>query len=179
MGRKIILSVILLSFMFTKMEGKNQYEVPPSLILYESLEDIRQQRFDEEVKKVLEIKEELQRLENERLEKEKLEKEEHEESSIFIDRDFEALVQATWRLETGNGSSELWRLNNNAGGIRCGKVYCSYESKSVGMASLRRLLQGYVNKHGYDLEAIRNIYSESNDTELFRQIYNEEKGKIK
>ena len=93
-----------------------------------------------------------------------------------IINNFEALVQATWRLETGNGTSSLWLTQNNAGGIKCGSTYCRYPTEQAGLEALKTLLARYVEKYGYDLEAIRSIYSESNDTDLFRQIYLEEGG---
>ena len=103
---------------------------------------------------------------------------EHQESSITreIDTNFEALAKATWRLETGNGTSRLWLTQNNAGGIKCGRTYCSYPTEQAGLQALKTLLYRYVEKYGYDLEAIRSVYSESNDTDLFRQIYIEEGG---
>lgn len=108
-----------------------------------------------------------------------VEKEEvHQESSAYkpIDNNFEALARATWRLETGNGTSSLWLTENNAGGIKCGSTYCSYPTEQAGLDALKTLLSRYVEKYGYDLEAIRSVYSESNDTQLFRQIYIEEGG---
>ena len=94
-----------------------------------------------------------------------------------IDHDFEALVRATFRLETGNGSSKLWLSHNNAGGIKCGSEFCKYATQEEGLDHLARLLRTYVDRFGYDFEAIRSMYSESDDTELFTQIYYEEREK--
>ena len=94
-----------------------------------------------------------------------------------VDRDFEALVRATFRLETGNGSSKLWLSHNNAGGTKCGSELCKYATQEEGLDHLARLLRTYVDRFGYDFEAIRSMYSESDDTELFTQIYYEEREK--
>lgn len=108
-------------------------------------------------------------IEDKEVEEDKLEPE--------IDTNFEALVMATWRLETGNGTSRLWLTYNNPGGVKCGSEYCRYSSKEQGLQSLRTLLTKYVDRFGYDFEAIRSVYSESDDTQLFRQIFYEEKEK--
>lgn len=50
---------------------------------------------------------------------------------------------ATWILETGNGSSEMWQLQNNPAGIKCGQDYCSYLSKDAGLAQMFYLLNQY------------------------------------
>lgn len=110
-------------------------------------------------------------IEDKEVEEDKLEPE--------IDTNFEALVMATWRLETGNGTSRLWLTHNNPGGVKCGSEYCRYSSKEQGLQSLRTLLTKYVDRFGYDFEAIRSVYSESDDTQLFRQIFYEEKEKLK
>lgn len=94
-----------------------------------------------------------------------------------VEDNFEALVRATWRLETGNGTSYLWLNQFNAGGIKCGTSFCAYSNKQEGMDHLTRLLKSYVEKFSYDLGAIRSVYSESDDTALFTQIYNEEKNR--
>lgn len=92
-----------------------------------------------------------------------------------------ALVNATWRLETGNGTSFMWVEHNNAGGIKCGVDYCSYESEEQGRESLESLLVAYVDDYGYDLESIRLEYCGSHcgieDLNIFTQIYNEELNK--
>lgn len=86
----------------------------------------------------------------------------------------EALVNATYILETGHGKSRLWREQFNAGGIKCGTKYCVYGSAQEGWQALRNLLGRYVEAHGYNLKAIRDIYSETDDTLLFTSIYNKQ-----
>lgn len=99
-----------------------------------------------------------------------------------IDCEFEwkakALVSATFRLETGNGKSEVWLQNNNAGGIKCGNEYCSYQTKEQGYKALETLINQYIKKHGFDLSAIRYEYCGSHcgieDLIEFEKIYQEE-----
>lgn len=111
--------------------------------------------------------------------------EEHAESSSYIEEDidirYEALVSATFRLETGNGTSRMWRENFNAGGIKCGGRYCTYSSEQEGLQALRNLLDRYVEEFGYNFEAIRNKYCQCGpeDYPKFMQIYNEELNKLK
>ena len=91
---------------------------------------------------------------------------------------FKALVSATWRLETGNGKSALWRDYNNAGGIKCGSEYCRYQNKEQGYNALETLLKKYVEKYGYDLKSIRKEYCGDHcgtkDLEEFEKIFEEE-----
>ena len=133
----------------------------PKLIITEDIYKIQEELLEDNIEKALT-------------------KQKHQESSAYIevDKDFEALVSATWRLETGNGESSLWLNFNNPGGVKCGSRYCYYPSKEQGLQSLRTLLARYVDKFGYDLEAIRSVYSESDDTALFTQIFNQEKEKL-
>ncbi|QIK68763.1 glucosaminidase domain-containing protein [Erysipelothrix sp. HDW6C] len=93
-------------------------------------------------------------------------------------REFEALVNATFRIETGHGTSSLWLNSNNAGGIKCGVEYCEYQTPQDGMNDLRTLLQSYVERFGYDLKAIRDLYCQCGygDLETFTEIYNNELG---
>lgn len=99
-----------------------------------------------------------------------------------VDCEFEwkakALVSATWRLETGNGKSTLWQQNNNAGGIKCGNEYCSYQTKEQGYKALETLINQYIDKYGFDLKAIRKEYCGSHcgeeDLIEFQKIYEEE-----
>lgn len=87
-------------------------------------------------------------------------------------------MNATWRLETGNGTSPLWVEHRNAGGIKCGSdAYCSYASIESGWQSLEELLAVYVDTFGYDLAAIREVYCyQCGDSDLnaFTQIFYEE-----
>ena len=97
-----------------------------------------------------------------------------------IDYRFEALVQATWRLETGNGTSALWASCNNAGGIKQGFEYKCYPTQEQGVEALRGLLVWYVDRFGYDFKAIRDLYCQCGEQDYynFMQIYNEELSKL-
>lgn len=55
---------------------------------------------------------------------------------------------AIHRLETGNGTSELWLQNNNAGGLKGKSGYYTYESQEEGYKELFRLLDKYINIYG-------------------------------
>jgi hypothetical protein len=100
------------------------------------------------------------------------------------DNEWIALVDATFRLETGNGTSNLWLNYNNAGGIKCGNVYCVYDTKENGLQALKTLLERYIIEFGYDIKSIRNkycpIYDKGciDDYENFKEIYNEELEKV-
>lgn len=124
---------------------------------------------------------EIQRLEREiyNLENEVKKLEVELEVELENLKDFNALVGATFRLETGNGTSYLWNEHNNAGGIKCGVVYCSYDSEQDGMKALASLLERYVDKYGYDFKAIRYEYCGSHcgdvDLQTFKTIYHEER----
>lgn len=88
-------------------------------------------------------------------------------------------MNATWRIETGNGTSALWQNYNNAGGIKCGNDYCRYKNKEHGYNELKELLLRYRKKYGFDLEAIRYEYCGSHcgekDLQVFTEIFNEER----
>ena len=154
----IILTVamILLPQSYVNIKEFTEAKEDKNLIEFEDLEKIRKEKLEKNIEEIVEKR-----------------KQEVKEA----DRDFEALVQATFRLESGNGTSSLWLTHNNPGGIKCGSRYCRYASQEEGLQALRTLLKRYVNRFGYDFEAIRSVYSESDDTELFRQIYYEERGK--
>lgn len=104
----------------------------------------------------------------------------NEEIIEEIDYRFEALVQATWRLETGNGTSYLWASCGNAGGIKQGSEYKCYPNQEQGMSELRGLLTWYVEQFGYDFRAIRDLYCQCGEQDYinFMQIYNEELQKL-
>lgn len=95
------------------------------------------------------------------------------------DKEWLAFVSATWRLETGNGTSYLWEYNNNPGGIKCGTDYCTFSSKDEGMQIFEDLLQDYVDTYGYDFRAIRDRYCQCGpeDYDKFMEIYYEEYSK--
>lgn len=84
---------------------------------------------------------------------------------------------ATWGLETGWGSSVLWRSDNNPAGIVCSGVYCSYESKEDGMAAMFELLQRYINGSieyvgkRNTLVEVRNMWSETDDVDDILDIW--------
>lgn len=79
----------------------------------------------------------------------------------YEDSYLKALINATFIYETGNGTSEIWGFNNNAGGIKgyYSGEYLYYESKTHGLTHLESLLkEKYINTHGYDVVAIRKAY---------------------
>ncbi|MDE8065852.1 glucosaminidase domain-containing protein [Erysipelothrix rhusiopathiae] len=87
-----------------------------------------------------------------------------------------AFVNATWRIETGNGTSQLWLEYNNPGGIKCGAEYCSYDSQKSGLIALNSLLIEYWEVYGMDIKAIRERYCQCgvDDYLQFMKIYHEE-----
>lgn len=93
------------------------------------------------------------------------------------------MVIATWRLETGNGTSPMWLYQNNAGGIKRNGVYHTFDSQESGWKALEDLLYNdYYLVYGLDLRAIRNRYCgiECGEEDLikFTEIYNEELAKL-
>lgn len=71
---------------------------------------------------------------------------------------------ATWILETGNGTSDLWLNHNNPAGITCGVDYCSYESQEQGLQAMFALLRHYVSDlNRRTVREVRELWSESND----------------
>lgn len=100
---------------------------------------------------------------------------------------FEALFHATFNLETGYGTSYMWLVDNNAGGIKGIRPdgsygFMRYASKEKGLKALRLKLEEYVDMFGYDLQAIRYRYCYrcgTEDLERFTRIFNEELQKIK
>ena len=103
-----------------------------------------------------------------------------------VDYQFEALVNATFNLETGYGTSDLWVYNNNAGGYKCNGSpneqctqdnYRIFDAKYESILALRELLIDYVNTYGYDLQAIRSRYCENcgeSDLNTFTELYYKE-----
>lgn len=92
------------------------------------------------------------------------------------DPKYVAFVNATWRIETGNGTSQLWLEYNNPGGIKCGSEYCFYDSQKSGLEALNSLLIEYWEVYGMDIKAIRQRYCQCGDDDFqkFMEIYNEE-----
>lgn len=80
-------------------------------------------------------------------------------------------------METGNGTSHVWLRYNNAGGIKCGSDYCTYESEEQGLNALETLLQDYYSVYGTDFKRLRERYCENcgiEDLNEFIAIYKEE-----
>jgi len=94
-----------------------------------------------------------------------------------------AFNNATWRVETGNGTSELWLRNNNAGGMRTNGEWHKYDRQEDGLEAMSNLLATYVNELGYNFKAIRYKYCGAHcgdvDYNSFMRIYNEEINKVK
>lgn len=81
---------------------------------------------------------------------------------------------ATWILETGNGTSELWLTSNNPAGITCGIEYCTYGSQEQGLQAMFSLIRHYVNELGRNtVESVRELWSESDDAESIIKIMEE------
>lgn len=85
--------------------------------------------------------------------------------------EFEAFVEATFNYETGYGSSWLWKNQNNAGGIKCGSKFCTYDTQEQGLSELRALLEVYYNKYGNDFKTIRSVYTGYKDKEKLDKDY--------
>lgn len=88
---------------------------------------------------------------------------------------------ATWALETGYGSSTAWQVYNNPAGII--KIdgsgeYEMYASKEEGLRAMFELIQHYCNKGNCSVSEIREIWSETNDTDdiitIWKEIIEEE-----
>lgn len=78
---------------------------------------------------------------------------------------------ATWILETGNGTSELWLTSNNPAGITCGVDYCTYESQKQGLQAMFSLLRYYVSELDRNtVDSVRELWSESDDAESIVKI---------
>lgn len=167
-NKLIVVLAILILLLFTKLTvAENEYS---------QLEDNHIELVEELNKRETElnnIKNELETLE---YTLDEIEKE---------DNEWIALVNATFRLETGNGTSNLWLNYNNAGGIKCENVYCVYDTKESGLQALKTLLEHYISEFGYDIKAIRNKYCPLSDKgcigdyERFTEIYNYELEKEK
>ena len=96
---------------------------------------------------------------------------------INIDSGF---AYATWALETGYGTSNLWINSNNPAGIKCGVNYCLYGSKEEGYRAMFDLLVSYTNGNLLTVDQVRGRWSESDDSHKIVSIWNEIlKGEIK
>lgn len=81
---------------------------------------------------------------------------------------------ATWILETGNGTSELWLTSNNPAGITCGEVYCAYETQQQGLQAMFALLRHYAGDlNRRTVKDVRELWSESNDADKILDIMEE------
>lgn len=81
---------------------------------------------------------------------------------------------ATWALETGYGSSKAWLVHNNPAGII--KVdgsgeYETYASEEEGLRAMFELIKHYCSKGSYTVSGIREIWSESDDTDKIISIW--------
>lgn len=80
-----------------------------------------------------------------------------------------AFALATWVLETGWGKDEGWQVRNNPGGIKCGEVYCTFNSKDEGLAmmyyTLNQYTHGSINWIGTKttIKEIRNTWNPTSD----------------
>lgn len=127
---------------------------------------------NEHIKQINELEQKVQTLEKE------LEKKIEENKQR--DTELELFTRTIFRLETGNGTSQLWVLNNNPGGIKCGEDYCSYPTKEQGMDALRNLLKWYHKEFGTDYKAATDLYCQCGEDyyPLFNRIFEEEKEKL-
>lgn len=118
---------------------------------------------------------------------EEIEEQEVQEYNEYDTPEFHALVRATFRRETGNGSSSMWVNMNNPGGIKCNGPgqqcssdgYRFFESKQEGLDAQVRLLEWYVDNYGYDFRTIREVYCQCGpeDYGKFMELYYEEYGR--
>lgn len=103
--------------------------------------------------------------------------------------EYQAFFSATFRIETGNGTSWLWKNANNPGGIKCwgepgesctSGNYKIFPSQEAGLEALEQLLQGYWTKYGMDFKSYRDRYCAcgGNDLKNFTAIFNEELKKL-
>lgn len=70
---------------------------------------------------------------------------------------------ATFILETGWGKSNVWQNSNNPAGIKCGKIYCNYNSKKDGHIAMKNLLSAYVENGLLTIYDVRSVWSEAID----------------
>ena len=78
---------------------------------------------------------------------------------------------ATWIWETGYGSSELWRLNNNPAGITCGNEYCYYSTQEQGLHAMFNLMSYYIRELNRNTVAsVRELWSDSIDAQQIVEV---------
>lgn len=81
---------------------------------------------------------------------------------------------AMWTLETGYGSSDPWLLQNNPAGIiktDGSGEYQTFANKEEGLRAMFDLLQHYCKRGNVTVSEIRQIWSESDDTNEILQIW--------
>lgn len=135
---------------------------------------------DVEVQLEKAIKVAVKKAEKEKARLEKLERDKAKSRRAFLN--------ATFVIETGNGSSYMWKHMNNPGGLKCNGPgqrcssdnYRYFSSKEEGMREKERLLQGYFDKYGDDFKTIREIYCQCgpDDYPKFMKIYYQELNKL-
>lgn len=108
-------------------------------------------------------------------------KEENEQLKFELAQ-WTALVNATFDVETGNGTSYLWKHHFNAGGIKLTDTeYRSYANEEEGLKVLKSLLREYVETYGYNLKSIRARYCYQcgeQDLQTFTELFIEHGGKL-
>lgn len=83
---------------------------------------------------------------------------------------------ATWALETGNGTSELWINRNNPAGIiklDGSGEYQTYASQEDGLRAMFDLIEHYCKKGINTVQGIRSIWAESESAEQIVSIWKE------
>lgn len=87
-------------------------------------------------------------------------------------------ITALITLETGHGKEFIFTQQNNAGGIKCGQNFCSYNSKKEGIRATIRLVADYAAAMWEEpLSTIEDIYlrwsGSEGAVELLKQVYYE------
>lgn len=89
------------------------------------------------------------------------------------------LSLATFILETGYGSSELWKQGHNPAGIicldgNCMGEYQMYSSEDEGILAMVDLLALYIYEYGFTtVDEVRDLWSVSEDTDKTLRIMSE------
>lgn len=81
---------------------------------------------------------------------------------------------ATWALETGYGTSELWINRNNPAGIiklDGSGEYQTYATREDGLRAMFELLSIYCSNGNCTVGGIRSRWSEADDTDLIISIW--------
>ena len=86
---------------------------------------------------------------------------------------------ATWALETGWGTTDVYVNANNPAGIICtfGDCYYgyqAYDTQEEGLEDMFRTIAYYNNQLGLEtVDEVRGLWSEANDSQTVAQIMNE------